>query len=65
MKGSFRLENPGDMDATLTLTMPVDKWKRLIDCIDDKWPGWEFRGVVADMVNAAWKAYYADTPVER
>jgi hypothetical protein len=58
VKASFKIENPEDVDCTLTLTMKVRDWEDLCRCVSSEWPGWKVRGIVRDLVAEARKSVY-------
>lgn len=59
MKATFKIDQPKDIEMTLTITMPLAKWIALADRIGDEWPGSEFSALISQMVRHACK-HFAD-----
>lgn len=57
MKGVFKLENPDDLMASLTLTMTIEQWKRLNALLDSKYPGWQVKQLIERLVVKATVAF--------
>lgn len=50
MKAQFKAESPNEIEMTLTITMPVGEWRALAKVIDSAYPGWQFLGVIRDLI---------------
>jgi hypothetical protein len=58
MKAKFRLEKVDEVDATLTITMSIAKWRKLQEAlIIDERPAWEFSAVIKTMIAKAIREY--------
>jgi hypothetical protein len=62
VKAKINLENIGDMEATLTLTMTVNEWSQLkaqIDQSDEhhRWPTWVFLRTISNLISKARGGY--------
>lgn len=65
MRATFRATNSSDVEFSMTIVMPLKKWVELCDAITDKWPGWEFRAAISQMVSDADRAYRAEHEYKR
>ena len=61
MKTQFRIENPDDVQMTLTVTMPARDWKVLRDQLQTTYPSWKLSDAISNMVSAATKTFSATT----
>ncbi|MFM0163906.1 hypothetical protein PQR39_26265 [Paraburkholderia sediminicola] len=61
MKTQFRIENPDDVQMTLTTTMTAREWKALRDQLVSTYPSWKLSTAITNMVNSATKAFSATT----
>lgn len=59
MKGTFELGKPDELEATITLTAKVSEWKALKTQLEDKWPAYDLRGVLRDLIGQAEKVFWA------
>ena len=50
MKALIKIVNPDKVEMSLTLSMTLEYWKVLRCQLEDKWPGWQLKGVITDMV---------------
>jgi len=67
MKARMQVEKPDEIMMTLTVTMPVEGWRRLSEQLKDSsystsWPSWEFRARLAEIVQAANQHFVSTTP---
>jgi hypothetical protein len=53
MKAVFNVENPDDVEFTLTITMPLGEWKRLKDQLANSYPAWKLGHAISDMIRQA------------
>jgi hypothetical protein len=60
MRSTFKLDNPDDMQATMTLTMSVKEWRQLRKQLSDSWPSCDFSRQIGDLVRAAEAHFYAN-----
>ena len=58
MKASFELENPEQMDATLTMTMRLDDWRSLSEQLNGDFPSWQLSSTIVDLLMEANKTFY-------
>ena len=65
MKTQFRIENPDDVQMTLTVTMPARDWKVLREQLQTTYPSWKLSSAIANMVDSATKTFSASTEFER
>lgn len=61
MKTQFRIENPDDVQMTLTTTMSAREWKHLRDQLETTYPSWKLSRAITNMVDSATKAFSATT----
>jgi hypothetical protein len=61
----FRATTANDVEFSMTVVMPLKKWVELCDVIEDKWPGWEMRAAISQMVREADRVYRAEHEVTR
>lgn len=57
MQAEFKLLDTDEMEAEMTITMTIAKWKKLREVIEHKWPGWEFSNLIGKLVAHATKIY--------
>lgn len=62
MKSTFKLDNVDEMQATMTLTMPVKEWRALRKSVKSEWPGFDFTRQIDDLIRAAEGHFYTSTP---
>jgi hypothetical protein len=53
IRSTYRLNGVDDVNATLTVTMPVKHWKEFQSSLSEKWPNWEFSSKISEMINEA------------
>ena len=53
MKARIAIARPDAVDVTLTITMPLGRWKELREQIAGKYPGWAFAELIARTVAKA------------
>ena len=53
MRGKFKLDNPDEMQASLTITMSVKQWRDLRDQLDSKWPSVRLAGFIGGLIRQA------------
>lgn len=60
MKSSFLIENPGEVEATMQITMKLKEWEALKKQLEsNKTPSWELRDQIANLVTTARDKFYA------
>jgi len=60
MKASFRLNQTNDIQAAMTLTMPLSEWKELKDQLPHAWPGYKLSGAIMELVSKAEATFEAE-----
>lgn len=50
LKARVRIEQPEDVRLTLTVTLPLKEWKRLIDQLGNQHPSWALEQVAREAV---------------
>lgn len=63
MKATFKVEDPKDIELTMTITMSLKEWNQLADTIKDEYPGWKFALFISQMVRHATMHLTEDTEV--
>lgn len=58
MRVRFEMTKPDDMEATMTITMTVKRWKELRAELPDKWPAWDLGRAIGDVVRQAEESFY-------
>lgn len=59
MKAHFQPADPDAIEMTLTITMPLKAWRELSFQIANKYPGWQFVGIIRELI------LYADKHFEQ
>ena len=67
MRGKFAFVNPDELEATLTVTMPIGRWREIRDglmsrAIPYSHHGNELAGLISQMINDAERKFYATAP---
>lgn len=60
MKADIRAEKPGEIEFTVTLTMPLKNWIELRDSLSEKWPATDLRYAINQMVHQAQEKFWPD-----
>lgn len=58
MKAVFEATKPDDIQFSMTIAMSLKDWKELRERVDEKWPGWDFRSKITDMIMQAERQFY-------
>lgn len=61
MKTVFTLKQPENIEATMTITMPLEDWKVLRDQLIERWPAATFSDQIGVMVSKAEQIFVGDT----
>jgi hypothetical protein len=56
----FSLVNPGDMKATVAITMTVNQWRQLMRQLDTGYPSWKLGSAIADVIRQAESSFYSE-----
>lgn len=59
MKVRFMLESPGEVEATMKITMPVNEWENLRDQLSEKWPSSRLSVAITNLLIDARRVIYA------
>ena len=59
MKARFMVEEPGEIIATMKITMPIKEWIELRDQLANSWPSSDLSRNITDLVVQARKVFYA------
>lgn len=57
MKASFQLRNTDAVDATLAITMPLGRWKKLLEQLASDYPAWDIKRKIEQMIREAEQQY--------
>jgi len=58
MKAKYNIESPGDVNATMTITMTVAQWEKLNEQLSENYPSWQLSSLINCLVNDARKVIY-------
>lgn len=61
MRTAFHLKQPEKIEATMTITMPLEDWKALRDELSARWPAAQFSDQIGYMVKQAEQVFVGDT----
>jgi hypothetical protein len=67
MEGNFQLDNPDEMQATMTLTMNVAQWKRIAEVLkgaDYTGPTSELKTLIRKLIDRAYAGFHEESPFE-
>jgi hypothetical protein len=65
MKTRMKIENPGDVEVTLTVTMKASMWEALRDELSNKHPASEFSYRITDLLAQTRKVLWSDTDTDK
>lgn len=57
MKAKFRIENPDDVEATITITMKIGEWKEIKDQLARQHPSWKLASAITQTIRSAEKVF--------
>lgn len=60
MKTRMKIETPGDVEVTLTMTCKASEWEALRDQLQNKWPSSEFSYRINDLLAQVRKILWSD-----
>jgi hypothetical protein len=60
MRARFQIENADQVEATLSVTMPIKDWKRFREQLPSAFPSWEFAAKIVHMIQVA-EAKWSDS----
>ncbi|GAG22865.1 unnamed protein product [marine sediment metagenome] len=58
MNGTFEIQKPGEVIATVTISMKVKEWEELKEQLEQKWPSSDLSSLITDLVWQAKKTFY-------
>ena len=66
MSGSFQIEHPEDIEATLTLTLKMGEWRQIQEQLEDswRWPMSELADTINSLVKQATEKFYPKEEAE-
>lgn len=59
MKARYMIEDPGNIEATLKITMTVKEWEQLRDQLESSYPSWKLSGMITAILTDARRVVYA------
>ncbi len=66
MRTSFRLDNPDEMEATMTLSMPLKEWKQLKEQIGaPRWPSCDFAIAITELIYEASRSFHKNCDLQK
>ena len=65
MKALIKIVDPDKVEMSLTLSMPLEAWKVLRCQLEDKWPGWQLKEVITNMVIKAQTQFTSQDEVNK
>ena len=65
MKALIKIVDPDSVKMSLTLTMTLGAWEELQNQVEGKWPGWQFKALVNDMIEKAQKQFTSQDEIEK
>lgn len=64
MKTHLMVENPGEVEMTMKITMKVRDWEKLREQLANDWPAWDLSRNITDLLGQARKIFYPTQPEE-
>ncbi len=64
MKASMKVEKPGEIEMTATLTMTMAQWDDVRKQLEHKWPSTWLSSVIHEMLMDAQRVYYPSDDAE-
>lgn len=66
IEASFKLADPNEVRATLSVTMTLRDWSKLDDQIGGtSWPAWDFKMKIREMIREAERHFHAQAEAPR
>ena len=65
MKATFRIEKPGEVECSMTITMPLVMWENLRADLSRNYPPFWLGNVIGDLVVKARAEYGAEVEATR
>lgn len=60
MKARFSIEDPNEIECSLTITMSVRQWENLRNQLSREHPSWKLSAAINQVVTEAVRVYKAD-----
>jgi hypothetical protein len=60
MKAQFKFERPEEIEATMTVTMPIREWEKLRDQLAEKWPSSRLCTCITNLLIEAHRTAYEE-----
>ena len=60
MKAIYKLVNPDEMQASMTITMSISDWKELAEVVGKDYPGAIFSNMISKLVRDAEQHFYEE-----
>lgn len=60
----MKIDEPSNVNVTMTITMTVADWRNLKAQLNNQYPGWKLSQAISDMVDAVNTKFYAEPNLE-
>ena len=60
MKARYMIESPGEVEATMKITMTMKEWEALRDQLSTVWPSSRLATAITNLLADSRKVFYAD-----
>lgn len=61
---SMQIDEPSNVEVTMTITMKVSAWRKLRAQLNNDYPGWNLGRAIGEMVEAVNHKFYADAKLD-
>jgi hypothetical protein len=62
MHTRLKVEQPGEVEFTMTITMKAREWEALYDELSNKWPASTLSYHISDLLGQARRIFWSDEP---
>jgi len=62
MKSRMKIEKPGDVEVTLSITMKASEWEELRGQLSTRYPSWRISAAINDLLAQVRKVLWWDAP---
>lgn len=59
LKAKIAIESPGDVMATMTITMPVREWEQIRSQLECRWPASQLSAAISQLVRKSSESFSA------
>lgn len=59
LKAKIAIESPGEVMATMTITMPVSEWEQIRGQLESRWPASQLSSAISQLVRKASESFSA------